>query len=54
MQGSIARLKLAAYSPDLVVEIPRDACSFFEFHRAAEMSDLGYRKTIDALDTYGL
>ena len=50
MQGSIARLKLAAYAPDKVIEIPRDACTFFEFDRAAEMAELGYRKTLEALD----
>jgi NTE family protein len=54
MQGSIARLKLAAYSPDKVIDIPRDACSFFEFYRAAEMSDLGYERTNKALDELNL
>jgi NTE family protein len=54
MQGSIARLKLAAYAPDIVIDVPRDACSFFEFHRAEEMSDLGYQCTIAALDSAGL
>jgi NTE family protein len=54
MQGSIARLKLAAYAPDKVVDIPRDACSFFEFYRANEMSDLGYERTIRALDELNL
>lgn len=49
MQGAIARLKLAAYSPDKTIEIPRDACSFFEFHRAEEMADLGYEKACEAL-----
>ena len=49
MQGSIARLKLAAYAPDLVIDIPRDACSFFEFHRAEEMAELGYKLTQQAL-----
>jgi NTE family protein len=41
MQNAIARLKLAAYSPDVVVEVPRDACSFYEFYRAAELIELG-------------
>lgn len=50
MQGGIARLKLAAYTPDKVIEIPRDACTFFEFHRAEEMAELGYRQTQKALD----
>ena len=54
MQGSIARLKLAAYAPDIVVEIPRDSCTFFEFHRAVEMSDLGNRMTRKALEDAGL
>lgn len=54
MQGAIARLKLAAYTPDKVVEIPRDACTFFEFHRAAEMADLGYQRANQALDELGL
>ena len=54
MQGSIARLKLAAYTPDKVIEIPRDACTFFEFHRAMEMADLGYERTNAALDELGI
>lgn len=54
MQGSIARLKLAAYTPDKVIDIPRDACTFFEFYRASEMADLGYKKTCEALDDLGL
>ena len=54
MQGAIARLKLAAYAPDKVVEIPRDACTFFEFHRAEEMATLGYEKTQQALDELDL
>ena len=43
MQGTIARLKLAAYPPDKIVEIPRNACGTMEFYRAAEMIDYGYR-----------
>jgi NTE family protein len=54
MQGAIARLKLAAYTPDKVVEIPRDACSFFDFYKTAEMSDLGYQRACKALDDLGL
>ena len=54
MQGAIARLKLAAYAPDKIVEIPRTACSFFEFYRASEMVELGYERTRQALDELGL
>ena len=42
MQSTIARQKLAAYPPDLEVEIARNACGTLEFNRAAEMISLGY------------
>ena len=41
MQSTIARQKLAAYPPDLVIEIPRNACRTLEFDRAEEMIALG-------------
>ena len=44
MQSAIARQKLAAYPPDIVIEIPRNACKTLEFDRAAEMIALGYSK----------
>ena len=44
MQSSIARQKLAAYPPDVLIEIPRNACQTLEFDRASEMIELGYRK----------
>lgn len=50
MQSVISRQHLAVYQPDLVVEIPKDACMIHEFHRAEELIDLGYRRTIEALD----
>lgn len=49
MQSTIARQKLAAYPPDITVEIARDACGTFEFERTAEMIDLGYQKTEEVL-----
>ena len=53
MQGSIARFKLAAYAPDKTIDIPRNACTFFEFHRAEEMADLGYEKARKVLENLG-
>ncbi len=49
MQSTIARQKLAAYPPDVTVEIARDACGTFEFERTAEMIDLGYERAEHAL-----
>ena len=43
MQGTIARQKIAAYPPDVVIEIPRNACGTLEFDRTAEMIELGYQ-----------
>jgi NTE family protein len=54
MQGAIARMKLATYAPDKVINIPRHACSFFEFDRAEEMADLGYEATRRALNDLSL
>lgn len=43
MQSSIARQKIAAYPPDAVIEIARDACGMLEFIRVEEMIELGYQ-----------
>ncbi|WP_415408012.1 patatin-like phospholipase family protein [Sulfurovum sp. CS9] len=44
MQGTIARMKLSAYPPDIEIEIPRNLCGTLEFTRAQEMIDYGYEK----------
>ena len=44
MQSTIARQKIAAYPPDIDIEIARDACGTLEFEKASEMIDLGYQK----------
>lgn len=49
MQNAIAAVKLAAYKPDVLIQVPRDACAAHEFHRAAEMIDLGRRLAEEAL-----
>jgi len=51
MQSTIARQKIAAYPPDHVIEIARNACGTLEFDRAAEMIDLGYRRAQESLST---
>jgi len=42
MQGTIARMKLAAYPPDVEIEIPRNLCGTLEFNRADEIIEYGY------------
>jgi len=41
MQDTIARLRMSTYSPDVLIEVPRDACGFFEFWKAEELIALG-------------
>jgi NTE family protein len=45
MQGTIARQKLAAYPPDILIEIASNQCSILEFDRAEEMIEIGYKVT---------
>jgi NTE family protein len=48
MQDTIAELRLSAYSPDVLIKIPRNACGFFEFWRADELIALGRERTAAA------
>lgn len=54
MQSTLARHQLAAYPPDVLVEIPRTACRSLDFHKAADMIALGRSLTEAALDAAGL
>lgn len=53
MQERIARVQLALEPPELLIRIPRDACQFYEFWRAAELIDIGRREAEKALDAAG-
>ncbi|WP_415905544.1 patatin-like phospholipase family protein [Neptuniibacter sp. QD48_55] len=50
MQASLAEYKIAGYPPDLLVRIPKDLCSFYEFHRATETVEYGRLATRDRLE----
>ena len=41
MEASIARCKLAAYPPDLLIEVPINTCGAHEFYRAREVIKAG-------------
>ena len=49
MQDTIAAMKLTAHPPDVLIEIPRDACGFFEFWRAEELIALGRARAANTL-----
>ena len=52
MQSTIARQKSAAYPPDIEILFPRDLCGTFEFDKADELIELGYKETQNALAIY--
>jgi len=52
MQSTIARQKIAAYPPDIEIEIPRNACGTLEFDKAAEMISYGYQKTVETYNNF--
>ncbi len=52
MQSTIARLKLAAYTPDIVIEIPKNVCTIYEFERARELIEIGRNETESVLSSF--
>jgi NTE family protein len=49
VQETITRFKLAAQPPDLIIRVPRNVGAFYEFHRAAEIIEVGRQRTREAL-----
>ena len=41
MQNAILECKMAGYAPDITINIPHNACGFYEFNKAYEMIELG-------------
>ncbi len=52
MQASITDFRLAANMPSVVVNIPSNLCSFFDFHRAQELIEFGYERAGKAIDEF--
>ncbi|WP_137885529.1 patatin-like phospholipase family protein [Pseudomonas sp. 2FE] len=52
MQTSLAQYKIAGYPPDILINVPKRVCSFFEFYKAPELIQLGRQITSDTLDKY--
>ena len=52
MQSSLTQYKIAGYPPNVLVNIPKRACRFYEFYKAPELIRLGQIVARDALDRY--
>ena len=49
MQANLSRLRLAAYEPDLLIQLPRNMASVYEFYRAGELIERGHEQARKAL-----
>ena len=54
MESIITAYRMAGNRPDVMVEVPSDSCTAFDFHKAEEMIALGRRLTAEALDRAGI
>ena len=52
MQTSLAQYKIAGYPPDILINVPKKVCRFFEFYKAPELIELGRQIAKDTLDRY--
>ncbi|MCQ4310713.1 patatin-like phospholipase family protein [Pseudomonas stutzeri] len=52
MQSSLTQYKIAGYPPNVLINIPKRACRFYEFYKAPELIKLGQIIASDALDRY--
>lgn len=52
MQANLSRLRLAAYAPDLLIQMPRNVSTAYEFYRARELIELGRLRTRVALSSW--
>ena len=50
----LVEVLLHAYPPDIVVQIPRNAASVFEFYRASELIELGRAQYDNAITNKNL
>jgi NTE family protein len=49
MHAAMSRLQLAQDPPDMLIQIPRESCSFHEYWRAKEMIEIGHKIAMTAL-----
>ncbi|MFL9813133.1 patatin-like phospholipase family protein [Stutzerimonas sp. VN223-3] len=52
MQSSLTQYKIAGYPPNVLINIPKRACRFYEFYKAPELIKLGQIIASDTLDRY--
>jgi len=53
MQDGLTRYRLGGYPPDLLIEISKDVCSTYDFHKAQEVIEVGKLTARQQLDAKG-
>ena len=53
MEAMLTAYRMAGSHPDVLVDVAADTCSTFDFHRAAEVIEVGRALTAEALDRAG-
>ncbi|MEZ0051537.1 NTE family protein [Mycobacterium sp. MAA66] len=53
-QAALMRHTLAAYPPDLLIDVPRTVCRSLEFYRASEVIEIGHELACAALDSVSI
>ncbi len=51
MQNLLIRYELAAHKPDLIIEVPKNICDFYDFHKAKELITYGKKQAKKRLKT---
>ena len=54
MQANLSRLRMAAYEPDLLIQLPRNISTVYEFYRARELIEHGRLQAREAFANWPL
>lgn len=52
MQSALVQYKIAGYPPDLLVNVPKNSCRSYDYHKAPELIQLGRERMSLALDRF--
>jgi NTE family protein len=52
MQSALIQYKIAGYPPDLLVNLPKNSCRSYDYHKAPELIQLGRERMTAALDQF--
>ncbi len=52
MTSQLTQLSLQKYAPDLLIQISHESCGAYDFYRAKEMVEVGYRAAESQIDAY--